>query len=62
MILIRGGRVYDPAGDTDSPALRDVLIEGDTILAVSAPDADGRSEAAGRSRGLRGTRRGHRRA
>ena len=40
MILIRGGRVYDPAGDTDQPSLRDVLIEGDTILSVSAPDAE----------------------
>ena len=40
MILIRGGRVYDPAGDTDRPAVRDVLIEGDTILSVTLPEED----------------------
>ena len=44
VILIRGGRVYDPAGDTDRPALRDVVIEGDTILSVSAPDEDGEAK------------------
>ncbi len=40
MILIRGGRVYDPEGDTDRPALRDVLVDGDTIRSVTAPDDD----------------------
>ncbi len=40
MILIRGGRVYDPAGDTDHPAIRDVMVDGDTIVSVTAPDAD----------------------
>lgn len=40
MILIRGGRVYDPDGDTDRPAFRDVLVDGDMIRSVTAPDQD----------------------
>lgn len=40
MILIRGGRVFDPAGDVDRPAVRDVVIEGDAIISVTVPDAD----------------------
>ena len=34
MILIKGGRIYDHDGDTDSPAVRDVLIDGDRVAAV----------------------------
>src|SRR3954454_780516 len=33
-MLIRGGQVYDHAGDVHKPAVADILIEGDTILAV----------------------------
>jgi cytosine/adenosine deaminase-related metal-dependent hydrolase len=40
MILIRGGRVYDPAGDIHEPALRDVIVEGDGIVGVSEPGED----------------------
>ncbi len=32
--LIRGGRVYDRAGDIHKPSVRDVIVEGDRILAV----------------------------
>ena len=39
-ILVRGGRVYDPAGDIHQPAVRDILIEGARITAVTAPDQD----------------------
>jgi 5-methylthioadenosine/S-adenosylhomocysteine deaminase len=34
--LIRGGQVYDHGGDVHKPAVADILIEGDTIIAVSA--------------------------
>ena len=43
-LLIEGGRVYDHAGDTDSPAAADVLIAGDTIAAVE-PGMAARIEA-----------------
>ena len=39
-ILIRGGRVYDHDGDIHQPPVRDVLIEGDRIASVTAPDVD----------------------
>src|SRR5436305_5791780 len=32
--LIRGGQVYDHDGDVHKPAVADVLIEDDTIVAV----------------------------
>jgi dihydroorotase len=35
MLLIKGGRLVDPASGTDSP--RDILIEGERISAVDAP-------------------------
>src|SRR5262245_4777131 len=40
-LMIRGGRVYDHDGDVHKPAVADILIEGDKILAVGpnlAPD------------------------
>ncbi len=37
--LIRGGRVYDRDGDIHLPAFRDVIVDGDRILAVEAPDS-----------------------
>ena len=37
--LIRGGRVYDRGGDVHRPAIRDVIVEGDRIVAVEAPDS-----------------------
>ncbi|WP_131195227.1 amidohydrolase family protein [Lichenihabitans psoromatis] len=40
MILIKGGRVYDPLGDTDLPGLLDVLVDGDIIVSVTAPEDD----------------------
>ncbi|MDP6574408.1 MAG: amidohydrolase family protein [Rhodospirillales bacterium] len=43
-LLIKGGRVYDHAGDTDSPAAADVLIAGDTVAAVE-PGLAARIEA-----------------
>ena len=39
-ILIRGGRVYDHDGDIHRPPVRDILIDGDRIAAVTAPDDD----------------------
>ena len=36
-LVITGGRVWDPAGDVDLPARRDVLIEDETIVAVVSP-------------------------
>jgi 5-methylthioadenosine/S-adenosylhomocysteine deaminase len=39
-ILIRGGRVLDLDGDLDQPAVADILIEGDRIIAV-APNLTG---------------------
>jgi 5-methylthioadenosine/S-adenosylhomocysteine deaminase len=38
-ILLRGGRVYDRAGDVHRPAFREVIVEGDRIVAVEAPDS-----------------------
>ncbi len=37
--LIRGGRVYDRAGDIHKPAVRDVIVEGDRIVAVEAANS-----------------------
>ena len=37
MILIKGGRVYDPAGDTDLPAFRDIIVDGDRIHSITHP-------------------------
>src|SRR3979411_379017 len=40
--LIRGGQVYDHEGDVHKPAIADILIEDDKILAIGAnltPDA-----------------------
>ena len=45
-ILIRGGRVYDPAGDIHRPPRRDVFVEGDQIAAVTAPDQELDAKAA----------------
>ncbi len=36
-LLIRGGSVFDPDLIGDLPAARDILIEGDRIVAVTAP-------------------------
>ena len=36
-LLIRGGQVWDPAGDVHAPALRDVLVDGAHIAAVAPP-------------------------
>ena len=45
-ILIRGGRVYDASGDVHQPPVRDVLIEGSRIAAVTAPGEDEAAKAA----------------
>jgi cytosine/adenosine deaminase-related metal-dependent hydrolase len=37
-ILIRGARVWDAAGDIHRPPVRDVVVVGDRIAAVAAPD------------------------
>ena len=37
-ILIRGGRLYDPASDVDQPPHRDILVEGTHIASVTATD------------------------
>jgi cytosine/adenosine deaminase-related metal-dependent hydrolase len=37
--LIRGARVYDRAGDIHRPALKDVIVVRDRIVAVEAPDS-----------------------
>ena len=34
-LLIEGGRVYRHDGDTDLPAVLDVLVKGDSIAAVA---------------------------
>lgn len=34
--LIKGGRVYDRAGDIHRPAIRDVIVEGNRIVSVTA--------------------------
>src|SRR5580700_2125744 len=39
MLLIKGGRLVDPASGTDSP--RDILIEGERVSAVEAPGTFG---------------------
>jgi 5-methylthioadenosine/S-adenosylhomocysteine deaminase len=42
-LLVRGGQVYDHDGDIHKPAVADILIEGDRIVAVGthvAPDGD----------------------
>ena len=39
-ILIRGGHVYDHDGDVHRPPVRDILIDGDRIASITAPDAD----------------------
>jgi len=36
-LVIRGGQVWDPAGDVHAPAVRDVLVEGNRIAAVLPP-------------------------
>jgi len=38
MILIKNGRLYDPAGNIDLPARRDVIIEADVIRSIMLPD------------------------
>ncbi len=38
-ILIRGARVYDRAGDIHRPAIRDVIVRGDRIASIEAPDS-----------------------
>ncbi len=53
-LLIRGGRVYDHDGDIHQPPVRDILIEGERITAVTAPDADGEAKAALRDAAERG--------
>jgi 5-methylthioadenosine/S-adenosylhomocysteine deaminase len=40
LLLIRGGRVYEPDGDIDDPSVRDIVIEGSRIVSVTAPDED----------------------
>ena len=35
-LLVRGGQVYDHDGDVHKPAVADILIEGDRIVAVDA--------------------------
>ncbi len=45
-ILIRGGRVYDHAGDVHQPPVRDILIEGARIASVTAPDEDREAKVA----------------
>ena len=35
-LLVRGGQVYDHDGDVHKPAVADILIEGDRIVAVGA--------------------------
>ena len=36
-LVIKGGQVWDPDGDVDAPARREVLVEGDHIAAVLPP-------------------------
>src|SRR6202142_1877042 len=42
MLLIKGGRLFDPASGTDAP--RDILVEGERIAAVDAPGKIGRRD------------------
>ena len=42
MLLIKNGRVIDPASETDAP--RDVLIDGDKIVEVAQPGKIGRDQ------------------
>ncbi|HWV42536.1 amidohydrolase family protein [Pseudorhodoplanes sp.] len=44
--LIRGGRVYDRAGDIHRPPLRDVIVVEDRILRVVEPSTEGASDIA----------------
>ena len=37
-LLIKGARIYDRALDIHRPAVRDVIVEGNRIASVSAPD------------------------
>lgn len=37
--LIRGARVYDRAGDVHRPDFRDIIVQGDQIAAIEAPDS-----------------------
>ncbi len=50
-ILIEGGRVYDHHGDTDQPAVQDILIVGNRFAAVG-PDISRRLAAGEAARGL----------
>jgi len=44
MLLIKNGRVLDPATNTD--ALRDILLDGETIAEIAAPGAISRANGA----------------
>ena len=33
-LLVKGGQIYDHDGDVHKPAMADILIEGDRIVAV----------------------------
>jgi len=44
--LIRGGRVYDRAGDIHRPPLRDVIVVEDRILRVVEPGTEGATDIA----------------
>src|SRR5215218_1540295 len=44
--LIHGARVYDRALDVHRPAVRDVIVEGNRIASVSAPDELAETKAA----------------
>jgi guanine deaminase len=54
-ILIEGGRVFDHAGDTDSPRVADVLIEGDRITEIG-PDVGQRLRSGDRDPARAGIR------
>ena len=49
-LLVAGGRVYDPDGDTDQPPLADIVIESGWIVSVTPPDAAGVATQAIRAR------------
>ncbi|HXJ13381.1 MAG TPA: amidohydrolase family protein, partial [Candidatus Limnocylindrales bacterium] len=44
MLLIKNGRVLDPASKTD--AVRDILLEGETIAEIAAPGKISRANGA----------------
>lgn len=44
--LIKGGRVYDRAGDIHRPPLRDVIVVDDRILTVGAPGEEAATDIA----------------